>query len=247
MNINLEKPPISSTAPKKTNSSAILIASVIAVALGIGGYLYQSSNNGILDSDNDGIADTVDRCPTEKGPLDMAGCPTGSIATNTSVEGQNETATTAQPVPQASKIPTSAPIQKNTSEVESSNQSKQLINPENQSKISMDNASKGANQEAISTEQIVKNVSARIKTNPAQNNISWNQELSKAKDLQLSINSASGLNFKKDVTGLGSFIFNPGSGEWQGKKCTVSLTSSDPKIIIDNSKLPNTFFNCSAE
>jgi hypothetical protein len=92
-----------------------------------------------------------------------------------------------------------------------------------------------------------KNVPANLKVNVATNTISWNPELSKAIPLLITISTANGLNFKIDVTGGSSYVFNPASGEWRGKKCLVTLSSDDPKLVILDSKLPNIFFTCSAE
>jgi hypothetical protein len=92
-----------------------------------------------------------------------------------------------------------------------------------------------------------KNVPAKLTVHNAKNTISWNPELSKAKALLLTISTVNGLNFKMDVTGRSSYDFNPASGEWQGKKCSVTLSTDDTKFVIVDSKLTNIFFNCSAE
>jgi hypothetical protein len=187
--------------------------------------------------------DNIDQCPDEKGAIEYGGC-----ASSTSKSG---TADTQDPLPtEAPKSNATQPsvvMPKNATSTPESSQPK-IADARNA--VAVENALKTTTPEpstVLPAEPMAKNVSARLKTNSGQNTISWNSELSKAKDLQLSITTASGLNFKKDVTGMSSYTFNPGSGEWQGKKCTVTLTSGDSKIIIDNSKLPNTFFNCSAE
>jgi hypothetical protein len=63
--------------------------------------------------------------------------------------------------------------------------------------------------ESTSVEVGVVKISAKLKTNSRSNSISWNSELSTAKELFLTISTASGLNFKKEVTGLSSYTFNP--------------------------------------
>jgi hypothetical protein len=246
MKLNLEKPPITTASGgNQRNSSAIIIVAVIVAAAAIGGYIYNSKNNNLADRDQDGILDNVDRCPDEKGAIEYGGCNTSAEASNTA----STPALTATEASEAAAPQAASATQKNSTSTVAVKESAQPQVSDARNAVVDENSMKVTTIETATapSEPAAKNVSARLKTNSGQNTISWNAELSKAKDLQLSITTASGLNFKKDVSGMSSYTFNPGSGEWQGKKCTVTLTTGDTKIIIDNSKLPNTFFNCSAE
>jgi hypothetical protein len=197
------------------------------------------------DRDYDGIMDVNDRCPDEAGAIESLGCPAAidSIPVSSDLESptSNGSGYESEQNRNVSKPDNNNPNQVSTSPQPSVNRAEVLTTPieEPVNRVTI--------AEPDKEELIVKNVSAKLKTNSGANTISWNSELSKAKNLVLTISTASGLNFKKDVTGLSSYTFNPGSGEWQGIKCTVTLSSGDPIIAIDNPKLPNTFFNCSAE
>jgi hypothetical protein len=246
MKMNFDKQSLALASSANQNKSGILLIAVIILSVAFFGCIgCNSNNNNTADRDQDGILDNIDQCPDEKGSLEYKGCASSTPKT--------DTAATQAPVP--TQAPTSAATQQAAPAPKSSTSTVSASQPEPPKAMDArigviaENAMKTTAIETAPApmEQAVKNVSARLKTNSGQNTISWNSELSKAKDLQLSITTASGLNFKKDVTGMNSYTFNPGSGEWQGKKCTVTLTSGDSKIIIDNSKLPNTFFNCSAE
>lgn len=246
MKINLEKPTAKSAKRGSLiNSGNFFIAAFVFAAASLVGVGCNTNNNNLADRDQDGILDNIDQCPDEKGAIEYGGC-----ASSTSKSGTADTQTPAPTeAPKAATNQQTAAAQKNSNPAVPASQSDQAKATDSRNVAVTENAMKTATPEPAVTpsEPVAKNVSARLKTNSGQNTISWNSELSKAKDLQLSITTASGLNFKKDVTGMSSYTFNPGSGEWQGKKCTVTLTSGDSKIIIDNSKLPNTFFNCSAE
>jgi hypothetical protein len=229
----------------QTKAIAITAAVVILVAISAGLYIKNQIKDSSSDRDNDGIADNIDRCPDEVGTIEFSGCAYQNASLNES----------SQSLSTLDKEKNFAEQNKNakqdgksrTNEVPSNQQS----SSSKLSEVKTGPTQQADNQititETSATETSIKNVAAKLKSNSGANKISWNAELAKVKDLLLTITTANGLNFKKDVTGLSSYTFNPGSGEWQGKKCTVTLSSSDPKITIDNSKLPNTFFNCSAE
>ena len=244
MKINLEKSTVKSTlCGSQVKSSNFIFGAFVFAAASFVAVGCNSNNNNLADRDQDGILDNIDQCPDEKGAIEYGGC-----ASSTSKSGMAETqAPLPTEAPKSNATQPSVAMPKNTASTPEPSQPK-IVDARNT--VAVENALKTTTPELTTVppaEPVAKNVSARLKTNSGQNTISWNSELSKAKDLQLSITTASGLNFKKDVTGMSSYTFNPGSGEWQGKKCTVTLTSGDSKIIIDNSKLPNTFFNCSAE
>jgi hypothetical protein len=248
MAINLDKAPTSGGSSNQTKTIVITAVAVIVVALAAGNYLKNKKSDAPSDRDNDGIVDQVDRCPDDKGTPDYFGCPAVETASETpnapSPSADTQPNNTVQSGSDANSYSSDKSQSQSATVAEQSTNKKVDIRPA----VSNEPAGKAQTAESVAPAPVeIKNVSARLKTNSGQNTISWNGELSKAKDLQLSITTASGLNFKKDVTGMSSYTFNPGSGEWQGKKCTVTLSSADPKITIDNAKLPNTFFNCSAE
>lgn len=246
MKKKLDNPFVTFASRSNQNKSGIThLAIIIIAAAALGGTGCNSNNNNLADRDQDGILDNIDQCPDEKGAIEYGGCASSSPKTGTA-DTQTPVPTEA---PKTTAIQQTAPIQKNSNTTVPASQPDQAKVTDSRNVAVAENAMKTVAPEPAVTpaEPAAKNVSARLKTNSGQNTISWNSELSKAKDLQLSITTASGLNFKKDVTGMSSYTFNPGSGEWQGKKCTVTLTTGDTKVIIDNSKLPNTFFNCSAE
>ena len=231
--------------PAQTKAIAITIAVVVLAAISAGLYIKNQSKDSSNDRDNDGIADNIDRCPDEVGTIEFSGCANQNLSLDKNSESQNSSDNEKNNSEQNKDVALAEKSRSNqvpTNQQSTSNKLNEVKTgptqePENQITLPETNA----------TENSVKNVAAKLKSNSGANKISWNPELAKGKDLLLTITTANGLNFKKDVTGLSSYTFNPGSGEWQGKKCTVSLSSSDPKIVIDNSKLPNTFFNCSAE
>jgi hypothetical protein len=248
MAINLDKAPNSGGSSNQTKTIVITAVAVIVVAFAAGNYLKNKPSDAPSDRDNDGIVDQTDRCPDEKGTADLFGCP---------ATGDGSTASAPTVTPNVAEDASSADLSANSNSALPEKTQQQSVSTADQSMNKKMDVRQAVSNEPANKVQAaeptlpapveVKNVAARLKTNSGQNTISWNSELSKAKDLQLSITTASGLNFKKDVTGMSSYTFNPGSGEWQGKKCTVTLSSADPKVTIDNAKLPNTFFNCSAE
>jgi hypothetical protein len=248
MAINLQDPNGSSNsgASSQTKTIVITVIAVIIVAAAAGNYLKNKKSDSSNDLDKDGIADTIDKCPDIAGTVEFSGCPTDAEATADNSEMQSPTATSRRNEAESNKSVTQ-PEYNRQNQVATSQQPNSNRANEVQTAPMQEPVNRMTIVEPEPEEITVKNVSAKLKTNSGANTISWNSELSRAKDLLLTISTASGLNFKKDVTGLNSYTFNPGSGEWQGKKCTVTLSSSDPKIAIDNSKLPNTFFNCSAE
>ena len=248
MAINLQNPGSNSNlgASGQTKTIVITVIAVIIVAAAAGNYFKNKKNDSTTDRDNDGIADTIDRCPDEAGTVEFSGCTTQSASTGNQSDSKSPTATSEKGSSEQNRTATQ-PDNNRMNQVATSQQPTSNRTNEVQTLPMQEFDNKMTEAKPIEEEITVKNVSAKLKANSGANTISWNSELSKAKDLLLTISTASGLNFKKDVTGLGSYTFNPGSGEWQGKKCTVVLSSSDPKIAIDNSKLPNTFFNCSAE
>lgn len=238
-----ETPTSNSNSSNQTKTIVITVVAVIVFAAAIGNYLKNKKSTVEIDSDRDGIVDSLDNCPDEKGTVEYMGCPENNLATQEESPSEN-------PSSNDRINEQAAPVEPQTSTINQPEASREIPTTK-QDVIYNNRQAAPVQQQEVSepepAEVIVKNVAAKLKTDPGQNKISWNSELSKAKDLVLTISTASGLNFKKDVTGLTSYTFNPGSGEWQGKKCTVALTSSDPKISIDSSKLPNTFFNCSAD
>lgn len=238
-----ETPTKDKASSNQTKTIVITVVAVIVFAAAAGNYLKNKKSTVETDSDRDGIVDSQDKCPDENGPVEFMGCPENSYAAqeetpavNSAANQQFEDQTTRAEKPTGISNPAESPRETPVSKQEVSFNDRQVAPIQQQEMATPEPA-----------EVTIKNVAAKLKTDSGQNKISWNSELSKAKDLLLTISTASGLNFKKDVTGLNSYTFNPGSGEWQGKKCTVTLSSSDPKISIDNSKLPNTFFNCSAD
>jgi hypothetical protein len=204
----------------------------------------------VADRDNDGILDSVDICPDEKGELRYGGCLPKANPVPKDFDSKN-------PTPKQGDIPTSE------------------LNPESGYYVGGSHSDEGSHfdggshggsdwgdshEEDLSSNPTFTNpgppnievttqpisVDCAITFQKKTNVYSWSPSLADANNLTLEIIPSDGSRgWTIDVTGKSSYEFSPNKGNIQGMKMSAILSSSDKGYSLDNRRLENHYVNCS--
>lgn len=198
----------------------------------------------LADRDNDGILDSVDICPDEKGELRYGGCLPKANPVANDPGSKNPTPKQGE-IPASELKPESGDYAGGSHHDEGSHGWEEWGDSHDEDFSSVPTfPNPGPPNIEVTTHPIP--VDCGIKFEKRTNVYSWDSSLADADKLTLEIIPSDGSRgWTIDVTGKSSYEFNPNRGNIQGMRMSAVLSSSDTRYSLDNGQLEDHYVNCS--